>query len=160
MRNKMIIIIGVILVLFIALIFINNVKNDNKTTNGDNPYGDKALQQETIDQLDDPLYQNIILPEDLDKALKNKEDLTVYFYSPTCIHCIKSTPIVVPLVDELDIDMKKLNTLEYEGDMSDFGIEGTPTIIHYENGEEVTRFEGAAEEPEYRKYFEENVLEK
>src|SRR5699024_1751866 len=160
MRNKMILIIGIIVVLFVTVIVINNIKNDNKTANGDNPYGDKALQQETIDQLDDPLYQNIILPTDLDRALKNKEDMTVYFYSPTCIHCIKSTPIVVPLVDELDIDMKKLNTLEYEGDMSDFGIEGTPTIIHYENGEEVTRFEVAAEEPQYRKYFEENVLEK
>ncbi len=154
----MIIIIGVIVVLFVGLIVINNVKNDNKTTSGDNPYGDKALKQETIDQLDDPLYQNIIIPTDLDRAIKNKEDMTVYFYSPTCIHCINSTPIVVPLVDELDIDMKKLNTLEYEDAMSDFGIVGTPTIIHYENGEEVTRFEGAAEEPQYREYFEENVL--
>ena len=157
MRNKMIIIIGVVVVLFVGLIVLNNVKNDKKTTSDNNPYGNKQLQQETIDQLDDPLYQNIILPDDLNRALTNKEDMTVYFYSPTCIHCINSTPIVVPLVEELDIDMKKLNTLEYEGDMSDYDLEGTPTIIHYENGEEVTRFEGAAEEPQYRKFFEENV---
>src|SRR5690625_5097543 len=145
MRNKLLIIVGVIVVLFVGLVVINNVKNDGKTVSGDNPYGDKKLKQETIDQLDDPLYQNIILPTELERALKNKEDMTVYFFSPTSIHCINATPVVVPLVEELDIDMKKLNTLEYEEALSEFNIQGTPTIIHYENGEEVTRFEGAAE---------------
>lgn len=159
MRNKMIIIIGAIVVLFVALIVINNVKNSDKTASESNPYGDKKLQQETIDQLDDPNYQNIILPADLNRALKNKEDMTVYYYSPTCIHCINATPVVVPVVDDLGIDMKKLNVLEYDGNMGDFDIEGTPTIIHYENGEEVTRFEGAAEEAQYREYFKENVLQ-
>src|SRR5690625_1669789 len=183
MRNKLLIIVGVIVVLFVGLVVINNVKNDEKTVSGDNPYGDKKLKQETIDQLDDPLYQNIILhteleraiknkdqldytiyqniilTKELERALKNKEDMTVYFFSPTCIHCINATPVVVPLVEELDIDMKKLNTLEYEEALSEFNIQGTPTIIHYENGEEVTRFEGAAEEEQYREFFEENVLE-
>src|SRR5699024_5861940 len=155
-------------------------------------YGDKKLKQETIDQLDDPLYQNIILPTELERALKNKEDMTVYFFSTTCIHCINESPVVVPLVEELDIDMKKLkrleyeirfnkfnketsliehlieelennnkklNTIENEEALNEFNIQRTPTIIHYENGEEVTRFEGAAEEEQYREFFEKNVLE-
>src|SRR5699024_12146872 len=46
--------------------------NDN-----DNPYGKTNLEQETIDQLDDPLYQNQITPDDLDEKLDNQEDLTV-----------------------------------------------------------------------------------
>src|SRR5690625_7746185 len=150
MRNKLLIIVGVIVVLFVGLVVINNVKNDEKTVSGDNPYGDKKLKQETIDQLDDPLYQNIILPTELERALKNKEDMTVYFFSPTCIHCINATPVVVPLVEELDIDMKKLNTLEYEEALSEFNIQGTQTIIHYENSEGETRFEGATEEEQYR----------
>ncbi|HLQ82909.1 MAG TPA: thioredoxin family protein [Pseudogracilibacillus sp.] len=156
MRNKMIIIIGVIVVLFVGLIVINNVKNDKKVATDDNPYGDMKLHQETIDQLDDPLYQNIILPDQLDRKLAKKEDLTVYYFSPTCIHCINATPVVVPLVDELDIDMKKMNLLEFDK-MEDYEIRGTPTIIHYEKGVEVARFEGAAEEEKYRKFFEENV---
>src|SRR5699024_2631838 len=105
MRNKLLLIVGIIIVLFVGLVVIN----DGKTVSEDNPYGDKKLKQETIDQLDDPLYQNIILPTELERALKNKEDMTVYFFSPTCIHCINATPVVVPLVEELDIDMKKLN---------------------------------------------------
>src|SRR5699024_9288165 len=105
MRNKLLIIVGVIVVLFVGLVVIKKVK------------------QETIDQLDDPLYQNIILPTELERALKNKEDMTVYFFSPTCIHCINATPVVVPLVEELDIDMKKLNTLEYEEALSEFNIQ-------------------------------------
>lgn len=156
MKNKMILIIGVVVVLFVGLVVINNMKNDKKVATEDNPYGDMKLHQETIDQLDDPLYQNIILPEDLDEKLENEEDLTVYFFSPTCIHCINTTPIVVPLVDELDIDMKKLNLLEFD-DMNHYNIEGTPTIIHYEGGKEVARFVGSAEEPELRAFFEEYV---
>lgn len=156
MKNKMILIIGAVVVLFVGLVVINNMKNEKKVSTENNPYGDMKLHQETIDQLDDPLYQNIILPEDLDEKLENKEDLTVYFFSPTCIHCINTTPIVVPLVDELDIDMKKLNLLEF-GDMSYYNVEGTPTIIHYEEGEEVARFVGSAEEKDFRAFFEEHV---
>lgn len=156
MRNKMFLIIGAVVVLFVGLVVINNMKNEKKVADEGNPYGDMKLHQETIDQLDDPLYQNIILPEDLDRELKNKEDMTVYFFSPTCIHCIEATPVVVPLVEELDIDLKKVNMLEF-GDMAYYNLEGTPTIIHYENGEEVVRFEGSAEESEYRAFFEEYV---
>lgn len=152
----MILIIGIVLVLFVGLVVINNVKNEKKVSDDGNPYGDMKLHQETIDQLDDPLYQNIILPEDLDRELKNGATMTVYFFSPTCIHCIEATPVVVPLVDELDIDLKKVNMLEY-GDMAHYNLEGTPTIIHYENGEEAVRFEGSAAESEYRAFFEEYV---
>src|SRR5699024_4917889 len=158
MRNKLLIIVEIIIVTFVGLVVINNVKNDGKTVLDDNPCGDKKLKQETIHQTDEPLYQNIISPTDLARPLKNKDEITVYSFSPTCIHCINATPVVVPLVEELDIDMKKLNTLEYEEALSEFNIQGTPTIIHYENGEEVTRFEGAAEEEQYREFFEENVL--
>ncbi len=156
MKNKMILIIGAVLILFAGLIIFNNMNNDKKVAVEGNPYGDTKLHQETIDQLDDPLYQNIILPEDLDKALENKEDMTVYFFSPTCMHCIRTTPIIVPLAEEMDIDMKKLNLLEFDV-KNDYAIQGTPTIVHFENGEETARFVGSSEESKFRTFFEENV---
>ena len=108
MRNKMIIILLVVVLLFGGLIALNQFKN-KKAVSGNNPYGKETLHQETIDQLDDPLYDNIIIPEDLDKMLEDGEDVTVYYYSPTCVDCLRTTPVLVPITEELGIDMKKMN---------------------------------------------------
>jgi|SRR5699024_5282381 len=156
MKNKMILILGGIVILFVGLIIFNNINNDKKIAFEGNPYGDMKLHQKTIDQLDDPLYQNIILPEDLDKALENKDDTTVYFFSPTCMHCVSTTPIIVPLAEEMDIDMKKLNLLEFDV-KNQYGIQGTPTIVHYENGEEVAKLVGSSDKSTFKTFFEENI---
>ncbi|MEI3612863.1 thioredoxin family protein [Pseudogracilibacillus sp. SO30301A] len=159
MKNKMFIIVGVIILLFVALFFVNKYKNNQALENTDNPYGKDTLKQETIDQLDDPLYQNIIVPEDLDNKLENGEDITVYYYSPTCVYCQQTTPIVVPIAEEMGVDLKKMNLHEFDL-MDHYGIEGTPTIIHYENGKEVGRIVGSQENPEetFRAFFEEYVV--
>lgn len=159
MKNKMLIIVGIIVLLFAGLYFVNNYKNKQALEDNENPYGKDRLEQETIDQLDDPLYQNIIVPEDLDKKLENGEDVTVYYYSPTCSHCQRTTPVVVPIAEDLGVDMKKMNLLEFDK-MDYYSVEGTPTIIHYENGKEVARIVGSQENPEetFRQFFEENVV--
>lgn len=157
MRNKMLLIIGAVVILFAALYFTTNYKNEKAINSADNPYKKESLRQETIDQLDDPLYDNIIVPEDLDAKLANNEDITVYYYSPTCVYCQKTTPVVVPITEELNIDMKKMNLLEFDK-MAYYDIEGTPTIIHYENGEEVARISGERPEEEFRDFFEQYVV--
>lgn len=156
MKNKMLLIVAVIVLLFVGLFFMNQYKN-NQALVKDNPYGKENLRQETIDQLNDPLYGNIIVPDELDKLLADGEDVTVYYYSPVCTYCQKATPIVVPITEELGIDMKKMNLLEFDL-MSYYDLEGTPTIVHYENGEEVARLVGQMEEEEYREFFNEYVV--
>lgn len=157
MRSKMLMIIGAVVILIGALYFVNNYKNEKALSSANNPYKKEDLHQETIDQLDDPLYGNIIVPEDLDQMLEDKEDVTVYYYSPTCVYCQKTTPVVVPLTEELDIDMKKMNLLEFDK-KDDYDIEGTPTIVHYEEGEEVARISGERPEEDFREFFETYVL--
>lgn len=159
MRNKMLIIVGAIVVLFAALYFVVDAKNKQTIGDNENPYGKTNLKQSTIDQLDDPLYQNQIIPDDLNKALEDEEDVTVYFYSPECEFCKITTPVLVPIVEDLDIDMKKLNLLEFNSEWNTYGIEGTPTVVHYENGEEVARINGARSEEEFRVFLNEFVVE-
>lgn len=153
MRNKMLLIIGVIVILFVALYFVVDYKNTQKLTSADNPYGKDELAQETIDQLDDPLYQNQITPDALAEKLENGEDVTVYFYSPTCVYCRQTTPVLVPVAEELGIDLKKLNLLEFEESWDTYNIEGTPTLIHFENGEEVDRISGEQSEDVFREFL-------
>ncbi|WP_407271641.1 thioredoxin family protein [Radiobacillus sp. PE A8.2] len=135
MKKNMIIFISIILVLFIALAFVVNYQNNN-----------------------DPLYQNQISLDDLSDTLNNEEDVTVYFYSPTCEHCKVTTPVVVPLTEDLGIDMKKVNVLEYDAAWAQYDIEGTPTIIHFEDGEEAARISGSQPEASFRSFFEDEVL--
>ncbi|HLQ95520.1 MAG TPA: thioredoxin family protein [Pseudogracilibacillus sp.] len=155
MKNKMTWIIIVIVVLFAALVFVITQKNKQAVDNNENPYGKDTLKQETIDLLDDPLYDNIITPDDLDAKLDNGEDLTVYYFSPTCVHCQRTTPVVVPVAEDMDVDMKKMNLLEFDK-MDYYDIEGTPTIVHYEDGEEVDRIVGEQSEEDFKEFFEKN----
>lgn len=153
MRNKMFMIIGVVVLLFAALYFVMDYKKKKALDGGNNPYGKDNLAQETIDQLDDPLYQNQITPDALAEALDNDEPMTVYFYSPTCVYCQNTTPVLVPVADELELDLKKLNLLEFKDSWDAYGIEGTPTIIHFENGEEVARMSGQQSEDVLREFL-------
>ncbi len=119
----------------------------------DNPYGKRNLHPATIELLDDPHYQNLILPRQLAEKLRNKEEVYVYFFSPLCPHCIETTPVVQPIAQEMGIDMKMYNVLEFEQGWRDHGIEGTPTLVHYVDGAEVSRIEGSAPAEDFRAWF-------
>ena len=156
MQKKMIAIIAAIVVLFGALFFVISYKNDKAMEN--NPYGTDNLRQSTIDQLNDPNYGNQILPEELVEKVNGGEGLTVYYYSPECSYCKATTPYLVPLAEDMDVDMKKLNLLEFAPKVQQFAIQSTPTLVHYEDGEEVARLEGQQDEDVYAAFFEEYVL--
>ncbi|MHA6251656.1 thioredoxin family protein [Oceanobacillus sp. CAU 1775] len=157
MGKKVIIIVGAIAILFVALFFAINYKND-KALEGDNPYGTTDLDQATIDQLNNPLYGNQVLPDDLLEQVTSGESTTVYFYSPTCSFCQQTTPYLVPLSEDMNVDLKKLNLLEFGGEAAPFRIQSTPTVVHYEDGEEVFRLEGQHTEEQYEAFFNEYVL--
>jgi thioredoxin-like negative regulator of GroEL len=153
--KKVALFLGVVIVLFAGLAFMTNYQQQQKAEG--NPFKKENLHPATIKQLDDPNYQNIILPDELEKKLKNGESLTVYFYSPTCTHCQKTSPIIVPMAKEMGIDMPLFNLLEFEQGWKDYHIEATPTVIHYENGKETSRIEGSQDPEVFRKWFEENA---
>jgi len=152
MKGKMIAIISIVVLLFVGLFAANAYKSNKKLNENDNPYDKTDLRQETIDLLDDPLYDNIIVQDDLKAEIDSGDPLTVYYFSPTCTYCQQTTPILVPIVEDMDVDMKKLNTLEYG--MEPFGIEATPTLVHYNDGAEVARLVGQQDEEVYREFFE------
>ena len=152
--KKVIIFLVIIVGLFAALFFVNKAQNEEKAEG--NPFGKEALHPETVKQLEDPNYQNIITPDELEKVIKNGEDATVYFYSPTCPHCVRTTPIVSPLAKEMDVNLVQFNLLEFEEGWNNYGIESTPTVVQYKDGKEVNRIVGYQEEPVFEQWFNEN----
>ncbi|MDX1772235.1 MAG: thioredoxin family protein [Planococcaceae bacterium] len=154
--KKLLIIGGAIAAVFILLIVLTNMSNDKKLA--DNPYGTEDLEQETIDQLDDENYQNIILPDDLKAKVESGEPVTAYFFSPTCSHCKAMTPVLMPIVEEMDVDIVQYNILEFEQGWDDYQIEYTPTMVYFEDGQEVSRMVGNQPKENIEAFFNEVVL--
>lgn len=154
--KKLLIIGGAIVAVFILLIVLTNMSNDKKLA--DNPYGTKNLEQDTIDQLDDENYQNIILPDDLNSKIESGEPVTVYFFSPSCSHCKAMTPVLMPIVKEMDVDLVQYNILEFEQGWDEYQIEYTPTTIYFEDGKEVSRMIGNQPKENIEAFFNEVVL--
>lgn len=108
-------------------------------------------------QLDDPHYQNLIMPDQLQKKLEEGEDVTVYFYSPTCPHCAETTPKLMPLAKEQNVDIQQFNLLEFEDGWNEYQIEYTPTLVHFENGKEKARIVGGQPPEKYKQFFKEHI---
>ncbi|MGB6406068.1 MAG: thioredoxin family protein [Planococcus donghaensis] len=149
--KKLLIIAGIVVVIFAGIILLTNQSNDTKLAN--NPYDTDDLNQATIDQLDDENYQNLILPADLEKQIASGEPTTVYFYSPLCGYCKETTPILMPVAEDMDVDVLQYNLLEYEEEAAPYQIEATPTLVHYEDGKEVSRWVGAQPKENIELFF-------
>ena len=149
--KKLVIIGAAVVLLFAAIIVLTNMSNSDKMK--DNPYDTDNLQQSTIDLLDDENYQNIILPDDLQAKIDSGEGVFAYMFSPECGHCMNFTPKLMNVAEQEDIQIDQLNVLEYENAWTTYKLEGTPTLIYYENGEEVTRLYGDHDEESVRQFF-------
>lgn len=154
--KKMLIIAGVVAAIFALIIVLTNISNNDKLA--DNPYGTDDLEQPTIDLLSDENYQNIALPDEVDEKIKSGEPTTVYFFSPTCEHCKVTTPVLMPVAEDMDVEVLQYNILEYDQGWQDYAIEGTPTLVHYENGEEVARWSGSQPKENIEDFFNQVVL--
>lgn len=154
--KKLAIIGAVVVLLFAAIIVLTNLSNKNKLA--DNPYGTNDLKQETIDQLEDPNYQNIILPDALKAKIKSGEEVLAYMFSPICVHCQNFTPKLMPIAEELNLQIDQLNVYEFDQAWEDYQFNSTPTLIYFKDGKEVARLVGDESEANLRNFFDVNVL--
>lgn len=130
--------IGIIVILFGAIFVLN--KNEPVNALYDKPVSE--MNPETRKQLDDPNYQNIILPAELDKKVADKEDFFVYLFASDCNHCKNTTPKLMPLVDELGIDLPQFNLREFPEYFNKYNVEFTPTLAYFKDGVQVDKLEG------------------
>ncbi len=84
------------------------------------------------------------------------QPVLVDFYSPYCPPCNRLAPIVDKLAEEYEgrarvvkVDVRKLPQIAQQ-----FGVQGTPTVVILQNGEEVTRSVGLEREQAYSQQLE------
>ncbi|ANV74125.1 thioredoxin [Bacillus wiedmannii] len=139
--KKMLIFIIAILSIFALVIILTNKETKNEKTTG-------------TEQVN--YYKNQITPEQLQEDLSNHKEKIVYFYKTTCPHCLRVSPIVVPMAENMKINMQVLNLEEYKQGWDMFQIKGTPTIISYKDGKEVNRILGEQSLQTFQTWFKNN----
>lgn len=141
-------IIAAIVVVFIAIFVVMNNSSsdpDQLSDSGYYPYTDKEpeeLSGPTIDALDNEDYQYNQTPDEVASAIEAGDSQYVYYWSPTCSHCQEATPLLVEAFEQSDENLIQLNVLEYEAPWAEYQLEATPTLIYFEDGEEVERMTG------------------
>jgi len=70
---------------------------------------------------------------------------------------MEMTPILMPIAKEKGIHVYQYNMLEFQNESQPYGITSWPTLIHYEDGKEVSRSVGLPQNPEedIRAFFDE-----
>ncbi len=139
--KRVIVYFGIFAILLIALYVLNQQSDD---AGGNTVYGIPAsqLSRATASLLDDPNYQKIIVPEQLDQKRKNQESFFVYFFSSTCPHCKQTTPLLNPLIEEVGVHVDQFNLEVFRDGFGAYNIEYTPTLVYYEKGVEKERIVG------------------
>ncbi|WP_413361937.1 thioredoxin family protein [Lysinibacillus sp. 3P01SB] len=151
--KKLAIVGGIIAVLVIGIILLTNKSQNDILEANDNPYGTDNLEPSTIELLADENYQHIILPDDLESKIDSNEGTYAYFFSPTCQYCKAFTPVLMPIAEQYSKTIDQLNVLEFDMAWNEYKIESTPTLIYFENGEEVARIVGDAPEEVVHEFF-------
>lgn len=138
----------------------SEVSSTNDNTSSDTHSSKETVEEaptpspETIALLDDPNYQNNVLPEELNSLLTSEEDVLVYFYSPTCPECLATTPTLMSMASENELEIVQYNLLEYEQGWDDYKIETMPALLHFKNGEVVSKLEGKQSEEQIALFME------
>ena len=153
LMKKLAMVGSIIVILCVAIVLLTNKSQNDIMEAHDNPYGTDDLHPSTIEFLADENYQNIILPDDLQSKIESDEGTYAYFFSPTCQYCKAFTPILMPIAQEYEVKIDQLNILEFDLAWNDYRIESTPTLIYFENGDEVARIVGDAPEDVVHEFF-------
>ncbi|TCJ80788.1 UNVERIFIED_ORG: thioredoxin [Bacillus cereus] len=145
--KKMLIFGGIIIALFAAIFAVTQMEEKNATS--------QKIDNATDSKTNGPdYYTNKISLSDLQKNLKEKKEETVYFYQTSCVHCQKLSPVVVPMAKGLNVDMKVMDIEKIDAPWDDYKIKGTPTIIHFKDGKEVSRISGEQPKEKLQEWLE------
>ncbi|PIC63005.1 thioredoxin [Sporosarcina sp. P13] len=152
--KKLLTIAGVIVVIFILIVVLNNKSNETKLA--DNPYGTENLKQSTIDLLGNENYKNIATPDEIFKKIESGDPTTVYYFSPECPYCMEMTPRLMPIAEQHDVHIYQYNMLEFESKLKrEYDVTGWPALVHYKDGKEQGRIVGAHPNDQIEAFFDE-----
>ncbi len=142
-----------------AFLFFGSSQDEIEKSEGAlqiNPGGNAEIDPEVLQAFTNTSNDKLISHDELEVLLVDGETFSIYFFSPTCPSCAGTVPSIVEASEEIGIPMRMYDLVEFEEGNEQFEIIKAPTVIVFEAGEEITRFEGHDIEEEYIEWFENN----
>ncbi|QDX90962.1 thioredoxin (plasmid) [Brevibacillus laterosporus] len=91
--------------------------------------------------------------ESLKKRISIEKELYVYFYQPSCSFCQEVEPYLLPLGEILKTPFTKIDLSNNKEGWNLYKVEGTPTVIHFKDGNEFRKVVGALSKEDYSSFF-------
>ncbi len=87
-----------------------------------------------------------------EKVLNANNPVMLDLWAPWCGPCRMVTPLVEELADEYDgkVDFYKINIDDNQDTAAQYGVTSIPTILFFNDGEEVNRLVGAQSKDKYK----------
>jgi thioredoxin 1 len=79
-----------------------------------------------------------------ERVIEGDGPIVVEFMSPTCSHCAAIAPVLQQVADQVR-GREKIFSVDIDAEpnlAANFGIEGTPTILLFQSGQEIGRVVG------------------
>ena len=137
---------GIIIALFVAIFAVTQMEEKNATS--------QKIDNPTESKTNGPDYYTNKISFRSSKELKREKEETVYFYQTSCVHCQKLSPVLVPMAKDLNVDMKVMDIEKLDAPWDEYKIQGTPTIIHFKDGKEVSRISGEQPKDKLKEWLE------
>ncbi|WP_430510677.1 thioredoxin family protein [Gottfriedia solisilvae] len=91
--------------------------------------------------------------KELTNRLKEKKETVVYFYRTDCEYCKKADPMIKETSKANNVKIYRLDVNKYDGIWEERNISGTPIIVWYKDGYEISRLEGLKTQDMYYRWF-------
>ncbi|AYB41698.1 thioredoxin (plasmid) [Brevibacillus laterosporus] len=91
--------------------------------------------------------------ESLKKRISTETELYVYFYQPSCSFCQEVEPYLLPLGKSSKIPFTKIDLSNNQEGWNLYKVDGTPTVIHFKDGNEFRKVVGALSKEDYSSFF-------
>ncbi len=89
-------------------------------------------------------------PESYEAAVSGDGPVLVDFYADWCGPCKQMEPVLEAIADTTEATIVKVDVDRHQQLAAQFQVRGVPTMLVYEDGEQVERFVGYQPEPSLR----------
>ncbi|MET3195254.1 thioredoxin family protein [Bacillus sp. OAE603] len=94
-----------------------------------------------------------ITQKQLQEKISNNEKTIVYYYKKDCQYCKQASPLIKNSVKAFKADIYQIEVDKYDGIWEERNMVGTPTIVYYKGGYEISRLEGVKTQEMYNRWF-------
>lgn len=92
------------------------------------------------------------------ETLENNNIVFAEFFSSTCPHCKRFTPVFTKVSEDFpDLAFGLVNTKDQPDLSRGCNIRGLPTVIAFQKGKELDRKLGAVDEDDFREFVSEKI---